>query len=73
MNINANRLLIIDDEPEICNLFRVVAERLGFDVRPTGEVDKFIRLNQDFDSTDVIFYLHLPQADGIDRLRRLPD
>ena len=73
MNKNANRLLIIDDEPEICNLFSAVAERLGFDVRTTGEADKFVRLNQDFDPAVVILDLHMPQADGIELLRRLAD
>ena len=46
MKKNANRLLVIDDEAEICNLFAAVAEQLGFEVRTTGEADEFIKLNR---------------------------
>lgn len=73
MKKNANRLLVIDDEAEICNLFATVAEQLGFEVRTTGEADEFIKLNRDFDPTIVILDLHMPQADGIEVLRRLAD
>jgi EAL domain-containing protein (putative c-di-GMP-specific phosphodiesterase class I) len=71
MKKNANRLLVIDDEAEICNLFSSVAEQLGFEVRTTGEADEFISLNRDFNPTVVILDLHMPQADGVEVLRRL--
>jgi len=73
MNNNANRLLIIDDEPEICDLFSAVAERLGFDVCTTGDANEFIRLNREFDPTVIILDLQMPQADGVELLRRLAD
>ena len=73
MNDNPNRLLIIDDEPEICDLYGAFAEHLGFDVCTTGDADEFIRLNREFDPTVVILDLHMPQADGIELLRRLAD
>lgn len=73
MKKNANRLLVIDDEAEICNLFSSVAEQLGFEVRTTGEADEFISLNRDFNPTVVILDLHMPQADGVEVLRRLAD
>ena len=73
MKNNANRLLVIDDEAEICNLFSAVAEQLGFEVRTTGEADEFISLNRNFDPTVVILDLHMPQADGVEVLRRLAD
>ena len=54
-------------------MFSSVAEQLGFEVRTTGEADKFISLNRDFNPTVVILDLHMPQADGIEVLRRLAD
>ena len=54
-------------------MFSSVAEQLGFEVRTTGEADEFISLNLDFNPTVVILDLHMPQADGIEVLRRLAD
>ena len=73
MEVNTNRLLVIDDEPEICNFIKDVAEVNGFDAAVTENYDRFRDVYQSLDPTLVILDLQMPGADGIEILRFLAD
>lgn len=73
MTSTTNRLLMIDDEPAICEFVGTVAEGLGFEVQATGDADKFRVLVRDFEPTALILDLNMPGADGIELLRFLAE
>ena len=54
MNQIPYRLLIIDDEAAICDFVSGVAEELGYEVRATGDPDKFLSLLGDFRPSTLI-------------------
>ena len=51
MEVNTNRILVIDDEPEICNFIKDVAEVNGFDAAVTENYDQFRDVYQSMDPT----------------------
>ena len=65
------RILIIEDEREICELFKEKCEGLGYEAHTalTGEdgFEKAVRLRPDC----VLLDIRLPEADGLTFLRRL--
>lgn len=63
------RLLIIDDEPQVCSYVERVAARIGFDVRTLCEPEHFAEALQDFQPQLLILDLKMPNADGIELLR----
>ena len=69
MNQIPNRLLIIDDEAGICDFVSGVAEKLGYEVRATGDPNKFLSLLGDFKPSILILDLNMPEVDGIELLR----
>ena len=71
MTSNTNRLLMIDDEPAICEFIGAAAENLGFEVRVTSDVDEFRGLVRDFSPTVLMIDLNMPRVDGIELLRLL--
>ena len=71
MNQIPNRLLIIDDEAGICDFVSGVAEKLGYEVRATGDPNKFLSLLGDFKPSILILDLNMPEVDGIELLRIL--
>ena len=71
MNQIPYRLLIIDDEPAICDFVSGVAEGLGYEVSATGDPDKFLSLLGDFRPNTLIIDLNMPEVDGIELLRVL--
>ncbi len=71
MNANHNRLLVLDDEPGICEFVGEVAEGLGFDVSLTTQAAEFRRRIESFEPSVVVLDLQMPEADGIEQLRFL--
>ena len=69
----SNRLLIIDDEPAIRDFVGTVGKRLGFEVKDTGDTDRFRSLVREFEPTALALDLRLPQTDGIELLRFLAE
>jgi EAL domain-containing protein (putative c-di-GMP-specific phosphodiesterase class I) len=69
----SNRLLMIDDEPAICEFVGTVARKLGFEFEHTTDPDEFRRLFYDFVPTALVLDLNMPQVDGIELLRLLAD
>ena len=66
-----NRLLIVDDEPEIRTVFRDVAEQLGYVAAEAGDHGEFADLYDRFEPTVILLDLTLPGTDGIALLRDL--
>ncbi len=68
---SSNRLLVIDDQQELCEFIAEVAKRLGFEALAVTEPDVFKRAFLDFSPTVVVLDLQMSGADGIELLRYL--
>jgi FixJ family two-component response regulator len=69
----APRLLVVDDEPQICTYVERVATRIGFTVRSLVEPEHFPDALAAFRPNLLILDLKMPNADGIELLRRTGD
>jgi EAL domain-containing protein (putative c-di-GMP-specific phosphodiesterase class I)/ActR/RegA family two-component response regulator len=70
-NVNENRLLVMDDDPDVGAFFGQVGEDLGFDVRVLAEPEQFAAIVMEFSPTVVLLDLQMPGRDGIELLREL--
>ncbi|NQV55637.1 MAG: response regulator [Rhodospirillales bacterium] len=68
---NLNRLLVIDDEPEICELIKNVAEEIDFDVSVATTATEFQSCVRECKPGVIVLDLQMPQVDGIELLRFL--
>lgn len=68
---NSNRLLVLDDEPDIVKFIAEVAANMGFDVAGAGTAHEFLGLLDDFRPSVIVLDLQIPQTDGIELLRQL--
>lgn len=68
-----NRMLVIDDQPDLCEFIAEVASGVGFDVRAVTDPEAFRRSYAEFRPTLVVLDLQMPEADGIELLRFLAD
>ena len=66
-----NRLLIIDDDPDIRVLFRIFAEALGYSVADTGDGQHVMEIFDRVVPTVVLLDLAMPEQDGVQILREL--
>lgn len=71
--MTANRLLIIDDEPEIGALICKIAESCGYLADSTERPDEFKARYDEMKPQVVILDLAIPGMDGIELLRFLAD
>lgn len=67
----ANRLLVIDDQVDLCEFISEAASVLGFETRAVTDPEAFRRAVQEFQPTVVVLDLQMPGADGIELLRFL--
>jgi DNA-binding NtrC family response regulator len=63
------RLLIVDDEIEICELITDVARGQGFDTRTVSDPRQFENALQDFQPQALMMDLMMPGADALELLR----
>ncbi len=68
-----NRLLVVDDEPEMRSMYRDVAEEMGFRVEEAGNQAEFVVTYDKHDPTAVLLDLTMPDIDGVELLRDLAD
>jgi EAL domain-containing protein (putative c-di-GMP-specific phosphodiesterase class I) len=69
--MSLNSLLVLDDEPDVCEFIKDVAEDMGFDVETATDHDQFRRLYRSFNPAIIVLDLQMPKADGIELLRFL--
>jgi len=68
-----NRLLVVDDLPEMCEVVRVLGDDLCFEVTITTHGHDFMREMESFDPTTVLIDIVMPGVDGFDLVRWLGD
>ena len=71
--MSANRLLVIDDEPDVAAFVAEVAGDLGFETRALSDPEQFEAELQRFSPTVIVLDLQMPNKDGIELLRLLAD
>ena len=62
----AKRLLVIDDDSQIVEFVRMVAEKQGFEVAATSDPDEFMRTYGAFDPNVILLDVVMPGKDGIE-------
>lgn len=67
------RLLIIDDEEDICDLIAEIGERNGFDAHTTTNAENVAKILTDFPPDLIMMDLMMPGTDGVELLRVLSD
>ncbi len=69
----AKRLLVIDDDWQIVEFVRMVAEKQGFEVAATSDPDDFMRTYESFEPNVILLDVVMPGKDGIELLRFLAE
>lgn len=67
--MNRNRLLIIDDDPDIAEIYARIGQEAGFSTRIAPTAAEFRRDLQDWLPSIVLVDLRMPGTDGIELLR----
>lgn len=67
------RLMVVDDDPDICDIVAEVAEDLGFAVTAVSEPGGFESAYRNNDPHALMLDLSMPGTDGIELLRFLAD
>jgi DNA-binding response OmpR family regulator len=66
-----NKLLVIDDQPDLCEFISEAARGMGFETLAVTDPEAFRQAVEDFQPTVVVLDLQMPGADGIELLRYL--
>lgn len=69
--MNENRLLIMDDDPDVAEFFEQVGRGLGFEVHALHDPDNFFDTIDSFEPNLLLLDLQMPGRDGIELLREL--
>ena len=65
------RLLILDDDPAVASTVRMMAERIGCEVRTADKAQLFYAQIETWDPTDILIDLVMPLIDGVEVLLEL--
>src|SRR6195952_984371 len=68
---SALRVLVVDDEPSICELLSMALRYEGWDVRTAQDGTDAVRVAREFRPDAVVLDVMLPDMDGLEVLRRL--
>ena len=69
--MNENRLMVMDDDPDVGTFFGQVGEDLGFETRVVTDPAQFGQTMLEFSPTVLLLDLQMPGRDGIELLREL--
>jgi len=69
--MNVNRLLVVDDDNDICEMLRDLGESTGFSTQATVNPNEFKKLFSAFNPTLIMLDLSIGEQDGIEILRFL--
>lgn len=64
-------LLIIDDDPDTCYLFKIILEKEGYRVLTTTDASRGLRLIKEKSPEIVFLDIKMPRVNGIELLRRI--
>ena len=67
----AERVLIIDDDPDVGRLLQLQVEKTGREVRLTADPEEFFTLHREWNPAFVVVDLVMPKMDGLDVLTHL--
>ena len=70
-NLCSNRLLIIDDDPDLGRLVKDAAQRVGYEVFVTKNPSAFMEKARTWQPTVIMLDLGMPGTDGVQLLRGL--
>jgi excisionase family DNA binding protein len=65
------RILVVDDDPDICQVIRITLERAGYVVQTAQDGETAIRLLRAAPHDLVLLDLKLPRGSGVDVIREL--
>lgn len=65
------KVLLIDDDPATCNLYKFTLERLGFDVKTAYNGIDGLKLAYDFQPEIILLDIMMPELSGWDTCQRL--
>lgn len=71
LRLMGQRLLIVDDEPQICDYIKAVAEPMGFDVEVTSGGEDFLEAYDRETPTLICLDMVMPKVDGLQLLNEL--
>ncbi|MFO7306397.1 MAG: EAL domain-containing response regulator [Gammaproteobacteria bacterium] len=66
-----NKLLVVDDQPDLCEFISEAARAMGFDTFAVSDPQAFRHAVEEFQPTVVVLDLQMPGVDGIELLRYL--
>ena len=66
-----NRILVVDDEPNILELLEYNLEKEGYDVKTASNGSEGLKLAKDFDPHLILLDIMMPNMDGIDTCRKI--
>ena len=66
-----NRLLIVDDEPDIARLIEITARKLGFEVMSIHDSNRFEQGLEQFRPTIIFLDITMPDRDGVELVGHL--
>ena len=69
----ALRMLIIDDEPEICDFLRDIAIEVGYEVVTANRAEEFKAAFAEMRADVILLDLTLPGTDGIELLKYMAE
>ena len=69
--MHPNRLLIIDDEPDVGRTIKAIAAGCGYDIKLTSDAVAFLDALATWKPTHIVLDLQMPVIDGIELLRTL--
>ncbi|MCH9782515.1 MAG: EAL domain-containing response regulator [Gammaproteobacteria bacterium] len=69
----ASRLLVLDDDPDIGQTVRNMAENLGYQCRVTTRPDDFFEALDGWRPSHILLDLVMPEMDGMEVIRHLAD
>lgn len=69
--MSGNRVLIMDDDPRVCRLFKRVAEGLGFEAFAIDNSSQFESAYVGFEPDIILLDLQMPGLDGVELIRYL--
>ncbi len=69
-HVNENRLMVMDDDPDVGAFFGQVGEDLGFESKVLADPTQFAATVLEFSPTVILLDLQMPGRDGIELLAR---